>query len=264
MKPAKEYVILSVNEDAAYKTESGIFIRADLGSSFENMIQYGYVEVAPSESGLNIGDKVYFCHILKDDGHQNYNYDIPEVKHKAYVIEKGTKDSRTGWDRWIFATEKDGELIPYRNQSICLPIKRKHELFKYEENEPNLVEVVSSNLFSGVVIKAEDGDLDVEGMPYQFIHKDHILGTYKDGVAEPVDGQTFIKPLDESDYQLHGKIWIQSKYTAPKGYGEVISSTHPELKSGDKVVHFKTSFKRIEIGDNTFYSTQNDKIIAKL
>ena len=88
-------IILSVDEKAAYRRDSGLYITAEAGSAFDHITQSGTIVAAPHESGLDIGDVVYFKHMAKDDlvGKKEkdvakFNWDLEEVPNITYTIAK--------------------------------------------------------------------------------------------------------------------------------------------------------------------------------
>lgn len=262
------HVILSVDERAAYRTESGLFIRADLGGDFDNITQWGTVFAAPEKSGVKKGEKVWFHHLLKDTteklSEQEFNWDLKQVEGKTYIIPKD-KDYYC-WGNMLIAKEgEDGRLEPIGDWIVCEKQYEKSisEFDVLKRESPNLTKEVYSDK---VLINKEDSDypIEIHGKEYRFYKPHHIVGEYKDGECVPKEGITFIRPKDEGDFVKKGLIWVKEKHTLPRGFGEVISSTHPDLNNGDEVIYQKIAWSRIKInGHEDFYAIQNDTILAK-
>ena len=265
-------VILSVNERAAYQTDSGIFLRADLGMAYDNIIQHGVVHATPKNNGLDVGDKVWFHHLLRDDDMSNvkqkeYNWDIDGVDNKAYVCPKELNG--VGWHNRLLAKEKDGKLTALFGNTVAeyLLKEKSSELEVMDREEKHLFNVIDSDAgFSGKIIIRQDTDypIEVNGKETAFIRPEHIVGTYNGDSPQPKEGFTFIEPIDEGGWSHNGIIWVAHKRTIPKGVGRVISTTSKHLKEGDEVYYLKIGFSRIKLeNEEAFYAMSNSKILAK-
>ena len=279
---SNHYVVISVDEKAAFQTESGIFLRTDLGNSFENVHQFGRVVCAPEDVELKEGEKVWFHHTLIDDKLTNkrsvYNWKFKQIPNTTYICPRPSKnkmEGKVGWDWWILATGEWGELKPFQDFIIAKPVTKKkvNEFDVLDKEDENLVEVIASKDYpkGTILLKNTNGDYPLEWNNEKVMFfrpkwdkgwgvQNYVMGVYKDGDIDPVDGVTFVEPIDTDDFEEVGGIWLKKKVKASYGSAKVIKTTHPDLKEGDVVMQDKSDWNEVEVDGKTFHAISNYKI----
>lgn len=268
MRPIS-HVIFEVDEEAAFRTEGGLYKPANLGMVQDHMTEWGVVLAAPPESELEKGDKIWFSYILKDTkevlSEKTYNWDFKELSSKkVYVCPKRLYDIT--WRLGIIAKEKDGKYIPMYDRTVGEKVVKEKSRFEITETiEHNLVKELYTDR---ILIKKKDHDYPInvkDNLTLEFIENENILGEMIDGVPVPKEGVTFLRPQDEGEYKKKGLIFVLEKDSSIKGHGVVIDTTHKELKKGDDVIYEKSKYSRVEInGIDPFYAVSNDKILVIL
>jgi hypothetical protein len=271
-------IILSVDEKAAYRRDSGLYITAEAGSAFDHITQSGTIVAAPHESGLDIGDVVYFKHMAKDDlvGKKEkdvakFNWDLEEVPNITYTIAKEAENDAMGWSDWILCTDEDGELYAYGDQSICIATKQRMNPLDFKErDEPNIVEVIESVTYEKgqKLLKKKDMDypLEIKGDKLEFVRDKFVIGLPNDDdFFDPVPGITFVHPHDEDGgYVIKHGIWLPKDGTIITGSGYIIGTTHPDLDGNEEVIFEKNGADKVFVNGKEFYAVNNSKIVASI
>ena len=287
-----DIVVIDVNEkeEEFISKELNIVKQKIHGSVYDGAVQNGTIAFADKKSNLNSGDKVWFHHRLidtekrkqassygktreelKDLGSfRNYDWSNFGISNTAYIVEKGSEDERVGWGEWILAVEKDGKLKPRGDYSICKSIDKKAikssllftDISAKKETEPNLVEVVESNIYNKgtILIKKKDADypMDISGEELIFIKNRGIVGTIHNGTTKANNGWVIISAIDEKNewHNNSGVILHTKQMLNLRGKGTIAYSGIGELNTDDVVNFRKSSYQTIELNNKKYYAAQ--------
>jgi co-chaperonin GroES (HSP10) len=270
-------LIISVNEKAAFRRESGLYITAEAGSAYDHMVQHGTVVATPNDSDLDVGDEVYFKHMLKDDlvGNKEeavakYNWQIPGIANVTYTLPKEADDDTIGWSDWILCTDEEDTLYAYGDQIMCKATKQRMNKFDFKErDEPNIVEVVDSATYEPgqKLLKKRDRDypLEIHGYDFEFLREKYVIGlpNEKGNFFDPMPGISFIHPHDEDGgYIKKMGLWLPKNGTIITGSGYLIGTTHPDLEGHEEVIFEKKKSDMVFVNGREFYAVDNEKILC--